>query len=253
MSKMTNRFAATIAAAMLAGAMAAPMAACAEGDYVAFSLGMMAPTAENAMWHSPGYPTDTEVSFGLGDLDKTGFASVAVGHGFANGLRGELELIVASPTDATGGCSGASDGSSCNTHADITDATVRTNAVMANLSYDFMKGGKLQPNATLGAGVAYNKLSDWTRTANPGNPTARPMRTFEGGTETSFAWTAGIGVAYEMAAMGRPMFVDVSYRYFDFGSVSGGTTPVSDNGAAASKGLNFDLTSHALSGLRIPF
>ncbi|WP_425073744.1 hypothetical protein [Sagittula sp. S175] len=68
------------------------------------------------------------------------------------------------------------------------------------------------------------------------------------------AWTAGIGVAYEMAAMGRPMFVDVSYPYFDFGSVSGGTTPVSDNGAAASKGLNFDLTGHALSiGLRIPF
>lgn len=244
---------ARLAAAAVA-ALAIPMAAQAQDDYVKFSLGMLAGNTSGANWHPPGYPVDPQVNFGLGNLDKVGFGGVAVGHSFDNGLRADLELIVTGASDATGACSGASDGSACNTHSDITRATVKTRAIMANVSYDFMKGGKVQPYATLGIGVANNVLSDWTRTANPGNTTPRPVRTFAGATEQSLAWTAGIGVSYEIAAMGRPALLDLSYRYFDFGSVRGGTTPVSDNGAAASKGLNFDLTGHALAvGLRIPF
>lgn len=220
-------------------------------DYAKFQLGVLAPEANDAYWLPPGYPgSDPQVNFGLGDLDKVGFASAAVGRSFQNGLRADLELLVTGKADATGDCSSASDGTPCSGHADISDATVRTSALLANVSYEFMQGAKVQPYVTAGAGVAWNKLSDWTRS----NPAAtRPERTFDGDTQQNFAWTAGVGASYEIAAAGRPMFLDVSWRYFDFGEVEGGTNP-QDTAAAATKGLNFDLTGHALAmGLRIPF
>ncbi len=231
-----------------------PAAAMAEENYVRLEMGLALPDAGDANWLPPGYPQDPQVNFNLGDMGSTGFGSIAVGHAWDNGFRADLAFLFSGKVDATGPCSSASDASDCNTHADITGGEVSTAALMANLTYAFMPDRQWQPFVTAGLGVARNKMSDWTRTANPGNTNAsRPVRTFEGATEQGFAWTVGAGASRKMMASGRPMYLDLTWRYFDFGEAKGGTTAL-DGDSAATEALNFDMTGHLFSvGLRIPF
>ena len=249
MTRTTN-----ICAGLLAGIVAAqPVAALAEGEYLKLQLGTFAPTATDENWQPPGYPNDPQVNFDIGAMDNTGFASVAVGKSFGNNIRGDIELLVTGATDATGACDSASDGSPCIEHSDITDAKFKSSALMANVSYDFATAGKIQPYVTAGVGFARNKLTSWTRTANPDNPTTRPVRTFSGDTSVDLAWSVGAGVTYDLGQVKRPMFLDMSYRYFNLGEVEGGTAP-DDPGDVPTKGLNFDVTGHVLAvGVRIPF
>ena len=53
----------------------------------------------------------------------------------------------------------------------------------------------------------------------------------------------------------RPVYLDLAYRYVDFGNVSGGGTPLPGNGAGDPiEPFNFDFTSHIVTvGLRFPF
>jgi opacity protein-like surface antigen len=249
-TRITNKARGLLGAICL---VALPVTAQAE-EYFKFQLGLTAPEASDAYWLPKGFPNDPQVNFDIDDLGTTGFGSLAVGHAYANGLRADVEFLFTGRGDATGACSSASNGSSCFVHSDITDAEVRSKAIMANVTYEFAMSGALKPFVTAGVGYAQNTLSDWTRTANPGNPTTRPVRTFEGSTENSFAWTLGVGASYEVTSAKQPLFIDVSYRYFDLGSVEGGRAPTSDNGASPDKGLSFDMASHALTvGLRIPF
>lgn len=255
---MTSKYIKCVGGRVVAAALALalPMAAQAE-DYLKLELGLMAPQAADAHWQPPGYPADPEVSFDLNNLGTIGYGSVAVGHGFGNNLRADLELLRTGWMDASGPCASATDGTPCNTHSDISDAEVRSTAILANLSYDFATPGKFRPFVTVGLGVAKNKMSEWTRVANPGNvtvPANRIVRTFSEHSQSELAWTLGVGGSYAFNAGGRDMYVDVAYRYFDFGSVQGGATPISDPGQSPTKPLTFDMTSHALSmGLRIPF
>ncbi|MBO6867312.1 MAG: porin family protein [Thalassococcus sp.] len=243
-----------IGAGLLAALIAAqPVAAVAEGEYLKLQLGTFAPTAEDEYWRPHGYPDDPQVNFDIGAMDNTGFASVAIGKSFGNNIRGDVELLVTGATDATGACDSASDGTPCSEHADITDAKFKTSALMANVSYDFAMSGKLQPYVTAGVGVARNKVTSWTRTANPDNDTTRPVRTFSDDTNVDLAWSVGAGVTYDLGQVKRPMFLDMSYRYFNLGEAQGGSTP-DDTGEIPVKALNFDVTGHVLAvGVRIPF
>ena len=115
-------------------------------------------------------------------------------------------------------------------------------------------GGKATPFVTGGLGVARNTMGDWTRI----NPDAgRTRRSFEGDTDTSFAWTIGAGVALDVGPVlgSAPAKLELAWRYFDLGSVSGGTTALPGSGAGGTpvEALNFDVTDQVITlGLRIP-
>jgi opacity protein-like surface antigen len=125
---------------------------------------------------------------------------------------------------------------------------------MANGYYDFDAGGKAVPFVTAGLGLARNAMDDWTRI----NPDAdRTSRSFEGGSETSLAWSIGVGVAVDVGPVlgSAPAKLELAWRYFDLGSVSGGYVPLPGSGAGGQPvtPLNFDVTTQVISlGLRIP-
>jgi opacity protein-like surface antigen len=125
---------------------------------------------------------------------------------------------------------------------------------MANGYRDFDTGGAMTPFVTFGLGVAQNTMSEWTRI----NPDAgRTRRSFEGDSDTGLAWSVGAGVSSDVGPVfgSAPAKLEVTWRYFDLGSVTGGTEPLPGSGAGGNpvEALNFDVTNHVLAvGLRIP-
>lgn len=103
---------------------------------------------------------------------------------------------------------------------------------------------------TAGVGVARNTMGDWTR-INTAEDAVR--RTFQGASNTDFEWSVGLGVAMDVGPVigSAPAKLELTWRYFDLGSVSGGTTPLTGNSTPV-EALNFDLTDQVISvGLRI--
>jgi opacity protein-like surface antigen len=133
------------------------------------------------------------------------------------------------------------------------EGRVRSVALFANGYYDFAMGGDVTPFVTAGLGVARNTMSDWTRI----NPDAdRTNRSFAGGSDSGFAWNVGAGVAWDVGPLlgtGRAK-LELAWRYYDLGSVSGLTQPLDGSGSSQPrKGLNFDVTDQVFSvGLRFP-
>ncbi len=221
------------------------------GTYLRIELGAARSSADDASWLPPGYPADPQVFFDL-DLDSAAVGSIAIGHDYGNGWRAEAALNLFGSADFSGPWTytvPATPGP----HADV-EGAVSSVALFANGYYDFAMAGKATPFLTAGLGVSRNRMDDWTRI----NPDAgRTRRSFEGDTDTSFAWTVGAGVAWDVGPVlgSAPAKLELTLRYFDLGSVSGGTTPLPGSGAGGNpvEALNFDLTDQVISiGLRIP-
>jgi opacity protein-like surface antigen len=221
------------------------------GNYIRIELGATNGSAGDASWLPPGYPSDPQVFFDL-DLDAAAMGAVAVGRSYGNGWRAEAALNIFGTSDFSGPWSftvPATPGP----HADV-EGSVRSVALLANGYYDFASVGRTTPFVTAGLGVARNTISDWTRI----NPDAgRTRRSFEGGSDTGLAWSIGAGIATDVGPVlgSAPAKLELAWRYFDLGSVSGGTTPLPGSGAGGIpvEGLNFDVTDHVISiGLRIP-
>jgi opacity protein-like surface antigen len=214
------------------------------GNYFRIELGAVQGSAGDANWQPPG-PADPRVFFDL-DTDSTAMGAIAIGRSYGNGWRAEAALNVFGSTDFAGPWSytvPATPGP----HADM-EGSVRSVALFANGYYDFATAGKATPFVTAGLGVARNKMGNWTRI----NPDAgRARRSFEGGTETSFALTIGAGVALDVGTVlgSAPAKLELAWRYFDLGSVSGGTTPLPGSGAGEIPvdALNFDVTDQVIS------
>ena len=220
------------------------------GNYFRIELGAVQGSAGDANWQPPG-PADPRVFFDL-DINATAMGAIALGHSYGNGWRAEAALNVFGSTDFAGPWSytvPADPGP----HADM-EGSVRSVALLANGYYDFTMGGKATPFVTAGLGVARNTMGNWTRI----NPEAgRPVRSFEGNTDTSLAWTIGAGVAWDVGPVlgSAPAKLELAWRYFDLGSVSGGTTALPGSGAGGTpvEALNFDVTDQVITlGLRIP-
>ncbi|MDG4649715.1 hypothetical protein P6F26_14820 [Roseibacterium sp. SDUM158017] len=243
---------------------AAPEAGPAPQPQVSFSpylraeVGSLLPELSDAYWLPPGQ-ADPRIDFDL-DGDNAGFASAAFGIDWNNGLRTDLALIHTGDIGFSGPCASASDGSDCDAtpHADITDGTVRSRAMMANLFYAPLEGrnpdARIQPFVVGGLGVAWNTVESWTR-FNPqaGTPPgSRPFRTFGSNTENDVAWSIGIGASWCLTDAETPIVMDVTWRYYDFGEAVGGD--VADVGASVPRQpLTFDLSSQVFSlGVRIP-
>ena len=221
------------------------------GSYLRFELGAAYGDANDPYWLPPGYPSDPQIFFDL-DTDTAAFGAIALGHSYGNGWRAEVALNVFGSADFSGPWSHTVP-ETAGPHADMAGST-KSIALLANGYYDFDTGGKATPFVTVGLGVAHNTMDDWTRT-NPDS--GRTTRSFEGGSENSLAWSVGLGMAMDVGPVfgSAPAKLEVAWRYFNLGSVSGGTTPLpgSGSGGEPEAPLTFDVSNQVISvGLRIP-
>jgi len=226
------------------------------GPYARLSFGTSANSYDDGRWQNGG--GDPTIMFDLGD-ETASFGELAIGYDWQNGFRADLALGRFGDADAIGPCASTSNATPCSDHADISGGTVSSTTVMGNIYYaPFEHRGNnsvFQPFLTAGIGFARNEVGVWTREANPGSPSPRPFRSFESNTDTQFAWSVGLGAAWQISRPGQhPVLVEASWRYFDLGEASGGATPLPGNGAGAPDvPLTFENTRQVFSlGIRIP-
>lgn len=227
------------------------------GPYARIEAGVAVPSLDNAYWLPPG-TDDPRIDFDA-DGDNAGFGAVAFGFDWQNGIRADLAFFGTGTSDVVAPCASAGDGQPCSFHSDITDASVSTVGAMANLFYaPFEARGSnavFQPFFVAGLGIARNEVGEWTRTKNPDNPTfaSGTVRTFEGDTTTGLAWSVGVGAALQVTRPGRwPVIVEASWRYYDFGTASGGATPIG-TGSEPIQPFTFDRTDQVFTlGVRVP-
>jgi opacity protein-like surface antigen len=198
----------------------------------------------------PPGPSDPRVYFDL-DFDTAATGGLAIGASFGEGWRGEAAVNVFDGSDFSGPWSytvPADPGP----HASM-EGSVRSVAFFANGYYDIPMEGEFTPFVTAGLGYASNTMSEWTRI----NPDAeRTSRTFGSASESDIAWNVGAGVAWDVGpVMGSgPAKLELAWRYYDLGSISGSSIPLDGSGSSTPREpLNFDLTNQVFSvGLRFP-
>jgi opacity protein-like surface antigen len=220
------------------------------GDvYIRLELGASQPDAGDANWLPPG-PSYPRVYFDL-DVDSSVMGAIAIGRSFGDGWRGEVAVNSFGKSDFSGNWSytvPADPGP----HASM-QGSVRSVAFFANGYYDIAMEGDFTPFLTAGLGIADNSMDDWTRI----NPDAgRTSRSFAEGSDSGFAWNIGAGVAWDVGQVlgSGPAKLELAWRYYDLGSVSGSTEPLEGSGSGTPREpLNFDVTNQVFSvGLRFP-
>lgn len=224
------------------------------GPYVRLELGGAATSADEATWLPPG-AGDPRILFDA-EAGDAGWGAIAFGHDWQNGLRADLAFFGTGTSGVAAPCASASDGSPCSTHADITDASVSSRGLMANLFYAPLEArgsnALFQPFVVAGLGFAVNEVGVWTR-ENPASTS--PVRRYSGDRSTELAWSLGVGAALQVTRPGQwPIIVEASWRYYDFGSAPGGTTPLPGFGNSEPRQpFTFDHTSQVITlGVRIP-
>lgn len=220
-------------------------------DYFRLELGLSAPSANDAYWLPPDYPSDPQVFFAP-VLDRAGFASMALGRHFANDLRGEIALTGFGPSDFTGDWSYTVPAST-GPHASVAGSTSSI-ALMAVGYYDLPSAGlgPIRPYVSAGLGVADNRMDGWSRI----KPDGSDERDFQGASHVSLAWSLGTGLSVALGPIGgQPARLDIGYRYYDLGRVEGSSVPVKgEGGGRPVKPLSFDKTEQTVSvSLRIYF
>lgn len=224
------------------------------GPYLRAELGMATTDITDGSWQPHGYPTDPQVNFDLSGQDG-GFGAVAIGFDWMNGYRFDLGVAFSESMSVTGPCASASDGSDCASHADITSASLNTNALMGSLYYSPLeaagKNTTFNPFVVVGLGLANNKVGDWTRTND--SLVTGVNRSFEGDSSTSLAYSVGFGASWQLTKPGQwPVILEASYRYYNFGTAQGGSTPI-DGGESPVTPLKFDVENQVVSiGVRVP-
>lgn len=222
------------------------------GPYLRFEAGRSSIDLSDANWLPPG-PSDPRVFFDFADQDHT-FVGAAVGFDWMNGFRADVGLVSAGEVDATGPWSytvPADPGP----HADITAATVRTTALMGSVFYSPLEqrgvNSRVQPYLVAGLGLARNEMSDWTR-SNAASP--NPVRTFAGDSSVDLAWSVGAGVSMQVTRAGQhPVLIDLSLRYYDFGTAEGGSSPITGSGSIPREALQVDRADTVVTvGVRVP-
>ncbi|HYD72120.1 MAG TPA: outer membrane beta-barrel protein [Candidatus Binatia bacterium] len=157
---MKNKLMRTLALAALLSALGVGAAQATEGWYGRVDV---------------GYTVDGEIELDDADFDLEDdwMADVGVGYGFMGGFRGEAELAYR------------------NNDIDLIDDEVEVWSLMANLFYDFNRGGRFQPYLGVGAGFAQ-------------------LETL-GEDEDSWGWQGLAGVGIELSDRAT---LDIGYRYF---------------------------------------
>lgn len=223
------------------------------GPYVKLELGGAGQANDEGFWHPPG-AADPDVFFDLSSK-TAGYGGVAFGFDWMNGFRGDVSLLRFGDSDVSGDWSRTVP-KKPGPHASV-DASTNTTAMMVTGYYSPLeqqgRNVLIQPFLSAGVGFARNTMSDWERT---NSAAGRPVRKFEGDASNDFAWSVGLGVAFEiMRAPGRtPIILEAGYKYFDLGTVSGGDKPIGNTGNSSPlEPFQFDNQQHVVSvGIRIP-
>jgi len=135
--------------------------------------------------------------------DDTVFAGgITLGYDFKSHFRAELEYLYRTQFDHD----------QCPTKIDRAwnvKTGLDSQTLMLNLFYDFQNTTAFTPFVMLGAGLAVHK------TENTVEPIGLvPDYTGRDVTQTEFAWTAGLGMAYTFT---ENCVIDLTYRYIDMG------------------------------------
>lgn len=224
------------------------------GPYVRLEFGLAQPSLDSALWQPPG-PADPSIFFDADGQDGS-FGGVALGFDWQNGIRADMSVFGTETGNVSATCASTSDGSPCSAHVQDISASVTTKGLMANGYYAPLEArgsnSTFQPFLVAGVGLARNEVGQWTRT----NPAAgQPTRSFEGDTSTDLAWSVGVGASFQVTRAGaRPIIIEAMVRHFDFGTASGGTTPLPGNGTSTPiKPFTFDRSDQVVTlGVRIP-
>lgn len=225
--------------------------------YMRGEIGAAVSATDQGYWWGPGGPpADPRITFSLNNpIGITG--SFAVGAQVMDGVRADISVGGVGNLNVEGLFLSASDGTPAAGHVTNISGTASAFAVMANLFVEpFRATGNdsaFQPFLTGGVGVSNVTLGPWTR-INPAK--VQVNRTWEGNSQLDFAWTLGAGASYALDdVMGTPAFLDLTYRYTDYGQATGGTAAVNPPPSnSPTEPFNFSLTTHTLTlGLRIPF
>lgn len=223
------------------------------GPYVRLDIGSGRASFGSAYWLPPGYPSDPRVNFGL-QSHTTSVGTIALGYDWMNGFRADVGLTATGKSSVTGPWT-STDPVTSGPHGDITSGSVRTTALMGSVFYAPLEhkgvNTRINPFIVAGIGLANNAVGDWTRT-NTSLETGQ-VRTFAGESTNSLALSLGFGVAWQLTAPGEhPVILELSYRYYDFGTAHGGSTPLNGSGTPV-KALTFHNTNQVISvGIRIP-
>ncbi|MEZ5899639.1 MAG: outer membrane protein [Hyphomicrobium sp.] len=192
------------------------------------------------------------ISGGNSDIDNGWGVGGGVGMYFGRGFRGDLTLEYRTSADV----SGTAEATCCTlgTSTDV-DGVVG----LANLYYDFNRGGRFMPY--LGAGIGFAHLSTGSGTlgcvsacgANFGDAT------YGGSSTTNFAVAAMAGLTVKlrggqpvymggvkdepvMVDSGRGLYLDIGYRFLHLGDVETGNA-LQTNGNALNVGWD-DMNAH---------
>ena len=230
------------------------------GPYVRLEFGGAMPSPSDAYWLPPG-EDDPRIDFDASGSDA-GFGAVAFGFDWQTGIRADLSFFGMGTSDIIAPCLGASDRSDCAIHANIKEASVSTKGAMANVFYTpFEARGSnsvFQPFIVAGLGVARNEVGEWTRenlSPPPPDRDRRELRTFEGDSSSGLAWSIGVGASLQVTRPGKwPVMIEAAWRHYDFGSASGGATPLPDNGNSEPRQpFTFNNEAQVITfGVRIP-
>lgn len=223
--------------------------------YLRLALGADFKSLEDGYWQGAdaGVPV---VYFDL-DSDKAAYAAAAFGVTFKPGLRGEVALNLFGEKDVTGTWTHTVP-VVAGPHADV-NTSLRSTALMANVVYAPLEAqgntNRFQPFVTAGLGLAMNKMDTWTRTNLALVAPNRPVRSFEGNTNTDLALMVGFGGSFQVnRSKAKPIHLELMYQYFDLGQAKGSATPLPANGNSSPQiPLTIDNNAHVISfGVRIP-
>ncbi len=224
------------------------------GPYVRLEFGHASLMPDDAYWLPPG-ASDPRINFDA-SAGNSAFGAVAAGYDWQNGIRADLAMFGTGTSHVTAPCSSVVGGGDCADHADISDASVSTRGAMLNVFYAPLEArgsdATFQPFVVGGLGIAVNHVGEWTRE----NLTkTRTTRVFEGDSTSNLALSVGLGASWQVTRPGkRPVLVEASWRYYDFGTASGGAAPLPGNGADEPRQpFRFDHNAQVVSfGVRIP-
>jgi opacity protein-like surface antigen len=192
------------------------------------------------------------VFFDLGN-SSSATGGIALGFDRMDGFRFDVSLTASANRSATGSWSSTVPATP-GPHASISRAEIRSTALMANVYFSPLeysgRDSVVQPFLTAGVGVAWNEMSDWTRVSPAGR---QPERSYEGRNSSDLAWSVGAGLTWSAGRwQGRPVLVEVTYRYRDLGTATGSARPL-ESGNSPREPLTVENRDHSITlGLRIP-
>jgi opacity protein-like surface antigen len=257
---MRNTIISKAVSALLVSSVCYSAPALADGWYFGGALGGVWQGDQPGYWQSPG-AGDPRITYDV-NADATFAGFISVGKTLMDGVRADVSLGINGSQDIRANWVSpqpSTAGGKPNDHANIT-TSVSAISGMFNVTVEplAMAGHKsaIQPFITAGLGIANVSMGNWTRTNNATiNPPAQRVRTFVGDDATNFAWSIGGGFSVDLKeTLNRTAYLDLGYRYMDFGKVSGGFTPLAGSGNSTPiEPFNFKYTAHVVSvGLRFP-